>query len=125
MARRSIYLALLVIWVAFTFLLTSIPNPQFDIPIPYSDKIAHFGFYGVMGFLCALWRRECGRPAKNAVLAALFFVAFVGALDEIHQYWIPGRSMDFFDWLADTTGGGAGALVSTFLPLLVPFLLTE
>lgn len=125
MARRRIYLTLLILWVAITFLLTSLPNPRLEIPIPYVDKIAHFGFYGVMGFFCALWRRESGTSARGAALEGLAFVAFVGAVDEIHQYWIPGRSMDFFDWLADASGGGIGALLSAFLPLLLPFLLTE
>jgi VanZ family protein len=125
MARRQIYFTLLILWVAFTFLLTSIPNPRFEVPFAYADKVAHFGIYGVMGFLCALWRRESGRPARGAALTALAFVALVGAVDEVHQYWIPGRSMAFFDWLADATGGGIGALFSAYLPILLPFLLTE
>jgi VanZ family protein len=58
-------------------------------------------------------------------LTALAFVALVGAVDEIHQYWIPGRSMEFFDWLSDAAGGGMGALLAAILPLLLPFLLTE
>ncbi|MBM2828481.1 MAG: hypothetical protein HW408_1013 [Actinobacteria bacterium] len=125
MARKRIYLTLLVMWVAFTFMLTSIPNPQVDIPLPYVDKIAHFGFYGVMGFLCALWQREAGRRAVASILAGLAFASIVGAVDEIHQYWIPGRSMDFFDWIADTTGAGAGAIFSALLCTWLPFLLTE
>ena len=125
MARRRIYLALLVLWVMFTFLLTSIPNPQFDIPLPYADKLAHIGFYGMMGFLFSMWRRESGGSARGAIYSALVFVALVGAVDEVHQHWIPGRSMDVIDWLADAAGGGIGAMFSTFLPLLLPFLLTE
>ncbi len=125
MTRKRVYLALLILWVAFTFLLTSIPNPEMDVPIPYVDKIAHFGFYGVMGFLCAMWRRESNSPAMRAALAGAVFVAFVGGIDEIHQYWIPGRSMDIVDWIADAAGGGIGALFSAFLPGLFPFLLTE
>ncbi len=125
MDRRRIYFTALILWVVVTFLLTSIPNPQFNVPILYSDKIAHSVFYGVMGFLCALWRRECGRPANRASLAGFLFVALVGAVDEVHQYWIPGRSMEFFDWLADAAGGGIGSLFSAYLPALFPFLLTE
>ncbi len=125
MIRRRTYLALLFLWVVFTFLMTSVPDPQVDVPLPYADKIAHFGFYAVMGFLCALWRRESGSPAGRAALAALLFTAFAGAVDEVHQHWIPGRSTEFIDWIADTAGGGAGALFSAFLPLLLPFLLTE
>jgi VanZ family protein len=125
MPRRRIYLTLLVLWVGFTFLLTSIPDPNFEVPLPFADKLAHFGFYGVMGFLCAMWRRESGGSARGALLFALAFVAFVGAVDEVHQHWIPGRSMDVIDWLADAAGGGIGGLFSAFLPLLLPFLLTE
>ncbi|MBI5575240.1 MAG: VanZ family protein [Deltaproteobacteria bacterium] len=125
MARRRIYLTLLVLWVAFTFMLTSLPNPQVDISLPYLDKIAHFVFYGVMGFLCALWQRESGRRTGAAILAGIVFASIVGAVDEIHQHWIPGRSMDVLDWVSDTAGGGAGALASAFLPLFLPFLLTE
>ncbi|MDA8122608.1 MAG: VanZ family protein [Deltaproteobacteria bacterium] len=118
-------MALLILWVAFTFLLTSIPNPEIEVPLPYADKIAHFGFYGVMGFLCAMWRRECGSPAMMAALAGAGFVMFVGSVDEIHQYWIPGRSLDLVDWIADAAGGGIGALFSAFLPGLFPFLMSE
>jgi VanZ family protein len=125
MLRRRIYLVLLVLWVGFTFLLTSIPDPRFEVPFAYADKVAHFGIYGVMGFLCALWRRESGIPARGAALTALVFVALLGAVDEVHQHWIPGRSMEVIDWLADTAGGGMGALFSAFLPHLLPFLLTE
>ncbi len=125
MARRRIYLALLILWVAFTFLLTSLPNPQVEVPIPYADKVAHFCFYGVMGFLCALWQRESGHGAKASILIGLLFASMVGAVDEVHQYWIPGRSMDLFDWIADTAGGGAGALFSALLSIFLPFLLTE
>lgn len=123
--RRNLYLALLIGWAALTFTLTSLPNPEVNVPLPYFDKIVHFGFYGVMGFLCALWQRECGRSPKAAVLAALFFIAVTGAVDEVHQHFIPGRSMDLFDWFADAGGGGMGALFSLLLPLLFPFLLTE
>ena len=123
--RRRLYLLLLIVWVAFTFLLTSLPNPKIEVPVPFADKAAHFGFYGVMGFLCAVWRRESAIPGRRAVLFALAFVAVVGAVDEAHQHWIPGRSMDVFDWLADASGGGMGALFTALLPRRLPVSRTE
>jgi VanZ family protein len=36
-----------------------------------------------------------------------------GTLDEIHQAWIPGRSMEMGDALTDTVAGFVGALVAT------------
>ena len=35
-------------------------------------------------------------------------------LDEIHQYGIPGRSMEGLDALADTAGGFVGALAAAW-----------
>jgi len=62
-----------------------------------------------MGFLFVLWRRETGRGAAVAVVWAAIFAALLGAVDEFHQQWIPGRSMDLLDWAADFAGGTAGA----------------
>lgn len=124
-SRRRLYFCLLVVWVVFTFFLTSLPKQSLHLPFRVSDKAAHFGFYGVMGFLCALWRRESGFPAVRAILYAVLFASFAGAVDEVHQHWIPGRSMELLDWMADTLGGGIGAIFSVLLPHLLPSLITE
>jgi VanZ family protein len=118
------YLAMLTGWVAFTLTLTSIPDPDFGPSFPGSDKMAHFGFYGVIGFLFVLWRRESGKRPTVAVVWAVIFAAVLGAVDEIHQLWIPGRSMEFFDWTADFAGGTAGSICSAVAVSMLPFLLT-
>lgn len=125
MSRRKIYFFLFVGWAVLTFVLTSVPNFDLDDPIPCFDKLAHLGFYAVMAFFCGLWRRESGMGAKGAVMFAVLFSAAAGAADEFHQYFVPGRSMDFVDWLADSVGGILGAGGSAFLPFLFPALLTE
>ena len=124
MTRGRLYLVMLAAWMAFTFTLTSIPNPEFGLSFPGADKVAHFGFYGIMGFLFVLWRREIGTGAVAAVVWAAIFVAVLGAVDEIHQQWIPGRSMDILDWVADFAGGTAGGFCSAVAASMLPFLLT-
>ncbi len=124
MTRGRLYLAMLAGWVALTLTLTSIPNPEFGPSFPGADKIAHFGFYGVAGFLFALWRRETGKGAAGTVVWAAIFAALLGAADEFHQQWIPGRSMEFFDWVADFAGGTAGGFCSAVAASMLPFLLT-
>ena len=124
MTRERLYLAMLAGWVAFTLTLTSIPNPEFGPSFPGADKIAHFGFYGVAGFLFVLWRRETGTGAVVAVVWAAIFAALLGAVDEFHQQWIPGRSMEFLDWVADFAGGTAGGFCSAVAASMIPFLLT-
>ena len=125
MTRERLYLVMLAGWVAFTLTLTSIPNPEFGPLFPGADKVAHFGFYGVMGFLFVLWRRETGTGGTAAVVWAAIFAAFLGAVDEVHQQWIPGRSMDFLDWVADFAGGTAGGFCSAVAASMLPVLLTQ
>ena len=124
MTRDRLYLAMLAGWVALTLTLTSIPNPEFGPTFPGADKIAHFGFYGVAGFLFVLWRREAGTGAAAAVIWAALFAALLGAVDEVHQQWIPGRSMDLLDWAADLAGGTAGAFTSAVAASMLPSLLS-
>ena len=124
MTRGRLYLAMLAGWVALTLILTSIPNPEFGPTFTGADMIAHFAFYGVAGFLFALWRRESGQGAAAAVLSAAIFAAFLGAVDEVHQRWIPGRSMELLDWVADFAGGTAGGFCSAVAASMIPFLLT-
>ena len=119
------YFAMLAAWVALTLTLTSIPNPGFSPSFPGADKIAHFGFYGVAGFLFVLWRRETGKGAAVAVVWAAIFAALLGLVDEFHQQWIPGRSMDLLDWVADFAGGTAGGFCSAVAASRIPFLLTQ
>lgn len=63
------------------------------------DKMAHFGVYGLLGtLLCRVPFRRY--PALWALLAASAF----GVTDEWHQSFVPGRSPDVRDWIADTLG---------------------
>jgi VanZ family protein len=72
------------------------------------DKFAHFAVYGVLGTLvCRL-----GRGWRAAVWAALVASAF-GASDEWHQSFVPGRSTDIVDWLADTLGAAVAVALYT------------
>jgi VanZ family protein len=111
-------------WVALTLTLTSIPEPEFGPSFPGADKLAHFGFYGVAGFLFVLWRREIGTGAAAAVVCAAIFAALLGAVDEYHQQWIPGRSMELLDWAVDVAGGTAGGFCSAVAASMLPVLLT-
>lgn len=99
-------------WALAILLLTSIPNP--NIPAPKdSDKVLHFGVYAILGVLTA---RAAGlRRDRFALCAAIVAgVSLFGAIDEWHQYFIPGRSPAVEDWIADSVGGLAGTLVVMF-----------
>ncbi|MBN1773685.1 MAG: VanZ family protein, partial [Deltaproteobacteria bacterium] len=93
-------------WATLVLTLTSLPQP--DVPFPVFaglDKLAHAGLYAVLGFLAALGTardaRLRSRSAGLLLLAVAGCLAALGALDELHQSWIPGRSADLLDWVAD------------------------
>ena len=74
--------------------------------IPHGDKVVHFAVYGLLGTLAC-------RPARTwrgAVLAVVVTSAF-GASDEWHQSFVPGRSAEVADWVADTAGAACAALL--------------
>lgn len=63
------------------------------------DKFSHFAVFGLLGtLLCRL-----GQGWRAAAWALLAVSAF-GAADEYHQSFVPGRSPEVADWIADTLG---------------------
>jgi VanZ family protein len=78
---------------------------------PGLDKVAHFGAYALLGWLLVRAADRSLLPLTvGAVLALLY-----GATDEIHQMYVPGRSPDVMDWVADAAGVAAAFFVYTRL----------
>ncbi len=61
-------------------------------------QVEHFLYYGGMAFLLA---RGLGR---RWFWIALLAVPLVGALDEWHQLYVPGRNSSAWDWAMDAVG---------------------
>ncbi len=74
-------------------------------------KAAHFSEYGLMGFLWYLWLRD----RRGGMPIALGAAALYAVTDEIHQYFVPGRSCELRDVLVDTSGALTGILAAFVL----------
>ena len=84
------------------------------------DKFLHFIAFAALSTASGLWfSRESWLklPWRN-FLICMAVVSVYGAMDEIHQYFVPGRASTVWDWIADTLGGLAGA---AFILLSVRF----
>jgi VanZ family protein len=85
------------------------------LPIPHFDKLEHFGYFLIGGFLLSggIFTANPERSSwKRIVWTTVIAIAAIGCIDEWHQCFTPGRSGgDPWDWLADLLGGTAGALV--------------
>jgi len=85
-----------------------------DAPLPPNvpDKSAHMAGYLLMGVL-AVRAVHGGLPARvtaQGAMIAMLITTGYGAFDEFHQSFVPGRSADLFDLVADTTGGLIGLI---------------
>lgn len=112
--RRSLlFLILLATYLLAVFLVSNISGKTLsDLGFDIWDKAAHFTQYIPIGFLTAgFLAHRPGFPSSVPLAAAtaLGCVAVFGGLDEIHQYFVPGRESSIFDVLADFLGGGLGA----------------
>lgn len=92
--------------------LTAVPAPLEPLTI-LSDKVIHFGLYSVMGAALA-WARVVGRR-NPPHLALVALGSLYGALDEFHQSFVPGRTPDVSDWVANTLGVLAGYVLFMLL----------
>lgn len=81
-----------------------LPGPP--MPIPFFDKWMHGLFYGVLAFLVLrAWLQGSYQSLDwKAVAITLFIVALYGVSDEFHQSFVPNRTPDLSDWLADMSG---------------------
>ncbi len=74
-------------------------------------KAAHFLEFTVLGALLAYFIRQF--RLKNGAVFALSFGAGVlyAFLDELHQFFVPGRSMETFDVCVDAAGVFFGIMI--------------
>ena len=105
-------------WALVIFGLSSIPGAAFPASKLFSnDKLLHAGVYAVLGALCwmALPHRWSKKKSALVVIAGAM-VTLYGFTDEFHQLFVPGRSSDLRDVLADCVGGFAGAAMMSLMP---------
>ena len=75
-------------------------------------KGAHFTAYAILGGLCFANLRAFNKfKLKSNFLIALVISALYAASDELHQYFVPGRSCEFRDVMIDSCGALTGIIV--------------
>ncbi|MDR0624447.1 MAG: VanZ family protein [Treponema sp.] len=95
----------------FIWLLSSqsiLPKPKGILGF---DKLQHLLAFAVLTGAVCLWV-----PRKKWKTRSLFFMMIAAAIgsaygivDEVHQFFVPGRDCNVWDWIADTLGTAIGA----------------
>jgi len=102
------------LYCAGIFLLSAQPSLPDRAPgwldFPGADKVAHTLLYAGLGMLVYVGLVRSDESVGRAVrtLAPVIFATVYGMSDEIHQLFVPNRSFDLFDLLADTVGATIG-----------------
>ncbi len=96
------------------FFLSSLSHPSIPgVQVP--DKLAHVAIYSMLGALLgravahSISLKTVGKNRIILLIVALACLLY-GVSDEFHQSFVPGRSVEFFDVVADLTGGFLGGL---------------
>jgi len=101
----------LVLWGAAVWYVSSLEDPSSDLGVPWAmpDKWTHLLEYAIGGVLA----REALLPVRRLSpwSAALLLCAVWAVADEIHQGFVPGRSTEALDAVADFAGAALGAAV--------------
>lgn len=93
-------IAPVVVWAAAVFALSAVPGRAVPhVGLPSADKVIHALIYGL-----GAWLALRGRFGRRPWLTAWLAVAAYGVTDEWHQRFVPGRTCDVRDWVADACG---------------------
>ncbi len=102
--KSMLTLVLALGWWVIIWILSSLPSQDFpQIEALSWDKAAHAGVYFILGLLLNVWMKQKNYPLGTRSL--LYSLLLVSALfDELHQDFIPGRSVSIYDFCANGTG---------------------
>lgn len=116
MGKKIILLVLIFLYMAFIWIQSSYFNPSGLLK--YADyisldvviiagiilELAHLIEFGILYLLCIFFLLTFGKlTMKKEIIAALFSIAY-GAVDEVHQIFVPFRSFSIVDLIKNIVG---------------------
>lgn len=122
MRKLHVSLFLAVLWFITSLVLLTLPGsdlPQEDwLDKIYFDKWVHIGMFALLVFLwcwaLSKWNRRSAGFKPTFFRIALSAVAYGILMEFIQRYFIPGRSFDVTDMVADAVGAFVGFFYSTW-----------
>lgn len=86
-------------------------------------KMAHFTIYAIGGFLIINYAYTTEKTMKQKMLYSITFGGGYAVTDEIHQFFVSGRSAQILDVGIDTTGVIIGILIYLALRKLIELVI--
>jgi VanZ family protein len=107
-----------VAYMALIFAFSSMASPP--MPPDVSDKLLHAAGYAglaVVSLRAVAGGRLSGVAGRSAAMAWAIATGY-GASDELHQRFVPGRSAELADLVADGIGAGLATVVVGALAII-------
>jgi VanZ family protein len=101
------------VYCLLIFIQSSHPSPDIGPEWPLKDKVLHFTAYALLGvlFLRAFNTTRVKQNLKLIIMLSIILSSLYGISDEIHQSFVPYRTADVMDALADFLGSAFGVVV--------------
>jgi VanZ family protein len=101
--------------MALIFAASSRPDTS-AVPSANFDKVVHLAVYALLGALIlrALAGGRRSGVTWSAVLLSVIIATLYGITDEWHQSFVPSRTPDAMDVVADLIGAAVGAVGTAF-----------
>lgn len=115
MIRRILFFVPAILYYGLIFFLSS-RSFESRVDILFLDKGVHLleftllGFFLAFGYFLSL-KSSVATKSYLTVLSGML----LGGLDELHQYFVPTRSLEAMDFVADSIGVLAGLLIYFFI----------
>lgn len=110
-----------IIWFFISVMLLTLPGSAFPkenwLDKIYADKLIHIGLFAILATLwCwAMLKRISSASKLKTVFIWIGFICLVYgiAMEFVQKYWIPNRSFDGGDIVADGAGAFLGVIFSS------------
>ena len=105
-----------ILWTGVIFSLSSMTVfASSIIKFNMIDKLAHSIEYGGLGVFLTVGYRGTFTDDKRRWVTPLVIATglAIGVCDELYQFTVPGRSVEFYDWCADAVGVILGNRLAT------------
>ena len=90
-------------------------SKRMDYTIFIVRKTAHIFLYFILSLITFSLLQEFFKINRRTIIFTILFCLLYSITDEIHQYFVPGRSCELRDILIDTTSSSISAIINYFI----------
>lgn len=113
--RKILFFVPAILYYTLIFLLSSL-RVKGQVSLPFLDKGLHIMEFALLGFLLSLgFFLSFGSSVRVKSVFTLASGILLGCLDEFHQYFVPERSVEVLDMVADSIGILIGLIAFYYL----------